>query len=333
MRRNIISIGDDVITGEVGRIFAAGEMILKDADVNKLTGAGEVNIEDSFISETKLAGEIKARNSNFGSIKIAGVFESTGICKADRMVAIGEINAEELDCKILRNFSENLSGIVMNDSNNYYNKFNFDININKFKYKNKVGYGEGNSNTVKGNSGSKYTGKIKAETFENLCDFTLDFDYNFKNILNLDILRDVKVVECNEFYNLGVLDLEGISAEIVYILPTRGTRVNQIMGCNIVIDKEFIMKDNYMKLPRSIDMKFINKAPNQEVGRILVDSIEGDNITIDYVEAKYISGDNIMIGKNCIIDKVEYRDEIKISDGALVKEVIQLNSIKLIGSN
>jgi hypothetical protein len=329
MRRNIISLGEDVITGEIGRIFAAGEMILKDADVNKLTGAGEINIEDSYVSETKLAGEITARNSSFGSIKIAGVFVSAGICKAETMVAVGEINAEELECKILRNFSENFSGVVMNDSNHNDSKFNFDININKFKYKNKVEYGHDskNNNTVKGNGGSKYSGKIKAETFENLCDFTLDFDYNFKNILNLDILRDVKVVECNEFYNLGVLDLEGISAEIVYILPTCGTRVNQIMGCNIVIDKEFIMKDNYMKLPRSIDMKLINKAPIQEVGRIKVDSIEGDNITIDYVEAKFIRGDNVIIGKNCIIDKVEYRDEIEISDSAIVKEVIQLNSI------
>lgn len=327
MRRNIISIGDDVITGEVGRIFAAGEIALKDADVNKLTGAGEVNIEDSYISETKLAGEIHAFNSNFGSIRIAGVFESTGTCKADIMVAIGEINAEELDCKILRNFSENLSGVVMNDSNS---KFSFDININKFKYKNRIEYGNGAKNTVNGNSGSKYKGKIKAETFENLCDFTLDFDYNFKNILNLDTLRDVKVVECNEFYNLGALALEGISAEIVYILPTRGTRVNQIMGCNIVIDKDFIMKENYMKLPRSIDMKNINRAPIYDVGRILVDSIEGDNITIDYVEANFISGDNVIIGRNCIIDKVEYRDDIKISDGAIVKEVIQLNSVKLI---
>jgi hypothetical protein len=53
---------------------------------------------------------------------------------------------------------------------------------------------------------------------------------------------------------------------------------------------------------------------------LTADLIEGDNVTLDVTKAKVVRGKKVIIGKDCEIDLVEYRDEIKISEGAKIKE-------------
>lgn len=50
--------------------------------------------------------------------------------------------------------------------------------------------------------------------------------------------------------------------------------------------------------------------------------IEGDDIYLEYTVAKVVRGNNITIGKGCIIDTVEYKNELKLlEDGKVEKEV------------
>ncbi|WP_300347876.1 hypothetical protein [Clostridium sp.] len=53
-------------------------------------------------------------------------------------------------------------------------------------------------------------------------------------------------------------------------------------------------------------------------------SIEGDYITLQNTNAKIVRGKNITIGKNCIIDKVEYSGELKVKEGCLIKERVKI---------
>lgn len=337
MRRNIVSVGEQVITGDVGKVYAAGEVNIKDADVVKLNGAGEVKIEYSYVEETKLAGELNAKNSSFGSVRIAGEATMNGTCKVGTLVAIGELNAEDLECKILRNFSEKFSSINSNTSakvftfkknfgfdfndynSNYQSKWDINLDLGKNKKRN-----EEKSSSIKSSGDSEYKGNISAETFENLCEFYLDFNYKFKNILSMKPLHANEVIECEQFYSFNLLDTEGINAEQIFIRPYGDTRIGQIMGSHISIKKDFQMDDKFAEIPISLDVNTILRECTIPVNQIHVDTIEGDYINVDYVNANTISGDRVVIGPKCTVKRVEYKEDVDISEEAKVEELVKL---------
>ncbi len=48
------------------------------------------------------------------------------------------------------------------------------------------------------------------------------------------------------------------------------------------------------------------------------ESIEGDDIDLEYTEADVVRGNRVVIGKGCAIDLVEYRTELKVHPGAKI---------------
>ena len=339
MRRNVVSVGNAPIRGEVGKIYAAGDVNIMEADVLKLNGAGNINITNSRINETKIGGTVIAENSSFGAVYMAGDIKCKGVCKAETMIAIGKLEAEQLECKVLRNFSEK-SIQVHSEKNRKEASFRFnsqwDFNINSGNGFHK---GEWDINWDMGKSGndmkcdarylnptggSIFKGKMKAETFENLCDFNLDFDYKFKTIISIDPIHSEGVLECDELYSFGTLDVEGVNADTIYIHPKEESKVKHIMGSEIVITEDFPMEKTFEAIPKSADISLYKKAAASPVGTMHVDSIEGDNIHLNHVQVKIVSGDNITIGDCCVIDRVEYISNIQVSPKASVKELIQL---------
>jgi len=298
MRKNIVSVGSRAISGEVGKILAAGDINIVDAHVQNLNGVGDINIVNSYVAVTKIAGDIIATKSKFGMVNVAGQFLCKDVCKVDTLIAIGELEAEDLECRILRNFSGKSVQIHIRD------------------------YKKGSKLNI--NSSSKFKGHIKAETFENLCDFCLNFDYQFKNVLSIDNLHSERVLECEEMYSFGILDMEGVNADTIYIHPFTESRLHQVMGSNIRITETFPMDESFKMIPKSADLKLYLKASVEPAGMMQIDSIEGDTIVLDHVKAKLVSGENVTIGDFCIIDRVEYKGSFQISQKASVKEMIQL---------
>ncbi len=293
MRRNILSFSGKTITGEIGKILATGDVNIANANVEKLTGAGDVNIENSYIADTKLAGDLTASGSSFGTFNLAGEAKFLGNCKGDTFIIIGRMEAESLEARILRNFS------VISNVKIYGNEINH-------------------------SKDSVYKGKIKAETFENLCDFHLNFDYDFKNILSIGTLYGEGILECEELYSFGSIKVEEINAEVVYIHPDSGSKVKQVMGSDIRITKNFLMDQTFLSLPKSADNKLYRREASNPATIMELDSIEGDDIVLDHVRAKYVSGDHVIIGDRCVIDTVEYKSDIEISSWAKVKNKIKL---------
>lgn len=333
MRKNIICVGDDIISGEVGKVYAAGSVTIKDGDVLKLSGAGEVTIEDSYIEDIKLAGEMNIKDSNIGKVRMAGLMSSTGRCNIDTLVAIGQLKAEDLECKILRNSSNKFTKVYINatDKKFSFNKeFGFDFYSNSGKKSNwEIKLNLNDKNTKKDvnqennstNQSCIYEGSIKAELFENFCDCNLDFNYHFKNIINVHILRSKEVVECEEFYNFHILDVEGVSADKVYIVPKEESRISHIMGGEITIGNKF--KAN-VDIPDSIEESSITRELKTQPSRMNITSIEGDDLNIDYVKVETISGDNVILGRHVEANRVEYKTSIVVSDGAIVNELVKV---------
>lgn len=338
MRRNILSFNNKTITGEIGKVLAAGDVNIANADVEKLTGAGDVRIESSYIANTKLAGDLIALDSSFGTLNLAGEAKFLGDCKGDILIIIGKMEAESLEARILRNFSMKnnvkIYGHKDKDVNIDFNN-NWDLNINKKEYKKenfniqfnlgskkkKIHY---NDSKINGMTDSIYKGKIKAETFENLCDFYLDFTYEFKNIISIGFLHGEGTLECEELYSFGIIDMEEINAEVICIHPDSRSIVKRVMGSDIRIMGNISMDQTFLSLPKSADNNIYIKEASKPSTVMEVDSIEGDDIVLDHVKVKYVSGDHVVIGDSCVIDHVEYKNDLKVSNKAVVNNILKI---------
>jgi cytoskeletal protein CcmA (bactofilin family) len=63
---------------------------------------------------------------------------------------------------------------------------------------------------------------------------------------------------------------------------------------------------------------------NQGLG-LKTELIEGDDIYLEYTVAKVVRGNNITIGKGCIIDTVEYKSDLKIIDDGKVENQVKIS--------
>ncbi|MEK4737104.1 MULTISPECIES: polymer-forming cytoskeletal protein [Bacillus] len=52
--------------------------------------------------------------------------------------------------------------------------------------------------------------------------------------------------------------------------------------------------------------------------------LEGDNIDIDYAHIKTVRGNNVTVGPNCEIDRIEYTGVLNVDKNASVKEIKQV---------
>lgn len=111
----------------------------------------------------------------------------------------------------------------------------------------------------------------------------------------------------------GKIDVEGLlSADEIDIKLLGRSNVNEIGGENIKIKAG---KESRLKI-----FIFNYKQKNELVCNL----IEGDNIEIENTTAKIVRGNNITIGRNCKVEKVEYSGELSIAEGSFIKEKISI---------
>jgi hypothetical protein len=284
MRKNSISMGEKYIEGCYNRVMAAGELHITNSHIKALYIAGQTDIHHSTAGKLRGAGEIKADCVNFGNIKVAGEINLHGICKGDVMVAIGGLSAEFLECRILRNGAANKKAKT--------NSRNF-----------------------------QWRGLLKAETFENF--YSMDLSschYEFKNIISSALLACDNEIVCENFYSFEGLHCQSINAENITLVLNDDISVKSIMGSNIRILKSFQQDKQFKSIPKSTGYK--NFTSN--TGIVSIQSIEGDRINIEHTRAQLVSGIDVKIGDLCVIDRVEYKNSIKISEKAVIEQVVRL---------
>jgi cytoskeletal protein CcmA (bactofilin family) len=54
--------------------------------------------------------------------------------------------------------------------------------------------------------------------------------------------------------------------------------------------------------------------------RLVADTIEGDEVTLEYTKARIVRGNNVHLGQGCEVDLVEYKGTLDQALGAMVKE-------------
>jgi len=57
----------------------------------------------------------------------------------------------------------------------------------------------------------------------------------------------------------------------------------------------------------------------------VAETVEGDDVDLEYARAKAVRGNYVRIGPGCVVDLVEYRDDFWRDDGARIKAVTKTN--------
>ncbi len=118
--------------------------------------------------------------------------------------------------------------------------------------------------------------------------------------------------------------MEGVNAENIYLYPSSESELKMVTGTNISISTVRNLDKNFKSLPKTMPKTCYSRLESLPVSIMTVTSIEGDNISIDHVKSDFVSGINVKIGDLCVIDKVEYKENIEVSQKAIVNEVIKL---------
>lgn len=131
----------------------------------------------------------------------------------------------------------------------------------------------------------------------------------------VEIKGSVKIkgdCETETFRNDGGFTIDGLlNADSIYINIGGSCRVREMGGGKIEVRRSDSAVFAFQKVFKDI----FNIKEN-----LIVDSIEGDDIYLEYTMAKVVRGNNITIGRDCTIGLVEYKDSINVSLGSLVTE-------------
>lgn len=131
----------------------------------------------------------------------------------------------------------------------------------------------------------------------------------------VDIKGSFKVggdCEAESFKSSGAFKIGGLlNADKIEIKVYGKCRAREVGGESIKVFRGSGIGFDLVKVVQSLFDKF---------GSLIAEVIEGDEVFLETTIAKVVRGNNVTIGKDSIIDLVEYRDTINIIEGAVVKE-------------
>jgi cytoskeletal protein CcmA (bactofilin family) len=128
-----------------------------------------------------------------------------------------------------------------------------------------------------------------------------------------------KNCETETFKSEGPLSIGGLlNAGQIDIGIHGRCRVSEIGGERIKV-----RRGHYAGLGNIIKALFI--PADFFKGKLVTDSIEGDEIRLEDTKAKVVRGKNVMIGDRCEIDYLEYASQCRVSGTSIVKDKKQVN--------
>ena len=282
------------------KISSMGANTHSGINVDSIKNMGDAKLYDCIADTVRVMGETYCEGCKFETISCMGeaYFEKSQIGKAKIMGEAEIRNSKFKEVTAMGNFSVKETGQI----ENFFGIFK----INRFLSTGNV----------------KLKGNFSGETLESMLDISLDGTFKYKNLIVLNSLKSSSELECEAFYSMDKIELQGINSEYIFIRPFRGSKVKSLVGSNVMICRDFSVTDEFSKIPKNYSDR-VYEDYDSEVGILEVDIIEADNIYIENVNANCIRGQNIIIGKNCNIKKVEYTNEFEASKNSIVNEKIK----------
>lgn len=123
--------------------------------------------------------------------------------------------------------------------------------------------------------------------------------------------EDIKVMgemnvkgNCNaeSYQSRGAFDIDGLlNAGTVKIILHGHSRVKEIGGDTICVKPNFTLFSSGFR-------------------QLTVDTVEGDDIDLQYTSARVVRGNRVKIGPGCEIESVEYTTDLRLDDDAKVSQ-------------
>lgn len=149
-------------------------------------------------------------------------------------------------------------------------------------------------------------------------DFTIDGTVTIQGGVKSETLalRGTTTIhgDCNaeKFECKGSFTIDGLlNAGKIDITLYGSARAREIGGENVRVRKE---TGPFANVVNAILQKF----DRQQV--LLADTIEGDEVVLEYTKARIVRGNYVRLGQGCEVDLVEYKGTLDQAPGAIVKE-------------
>lgn len=265
---------------------------------NRVLAAGELKVQNSRIRRLSCVGMTQVTKSSLGKVRCAGEFIAEEI-EFTRLNATGDLK---------------LNGICKGDT-----VISTGAITAQYLESRILCNGTGGRES-KRHRNSTWQGVFHAETFENYNGIYMDFEYRIKNIISYAELISGNDIEGEVFYSFSDLCAKAINADRIFILTQGEVKVDELVGEVITVMRKYQPEKRFKKLPKTRNYRHQNvKNTITNIG-----IIEADHVEVEYVKAERISGDDVIIGDLCMIEYVEYRHSIIISEKAIVNEVVKL---------
>ncbi|MHC0039151.1 polymer-forming cytoskeletal protein [Pseudoneobacillus sp. C159] len=206
---------------------------------------------------------------------------------------------------------------------------NSDIQCNSFSC-NGAGtvHGDVKGEHLKISGTTKITGKIQCSTIsvDGKGSFKSDLYFNKMNVSGMSSIdgnvkgEDLKVqgrisvdgnCEVENFKSEGQFSIDGLlSAETIDIYTYGECKAREIGGQTIRVKEKTNFLLDLLKAVKSV--------------KLSVDTIEGDDISLENTKAKVVRGNHVVIGENCEIELVEYKDDLKVVGNGRIHKSVQV---------
>lgn len=281
------ALGDQEISGgSFDKLKTLGTLIAQDAKFNDLSILGDATLKQCNIVKMSVTGEANIYDSTIDFVEILGELRFYGHVTCGGIRILGEIKSEDTTCRILQFGSDTW----------FHSKRRKRHTLN--------------------------VGTFQGETLQNFFPIQLNGKQQFKNIINSGQIDASAPITCNRFMNFGTCDIPEINAEMIYLYPSAHVRVDQLLGGVVIIDEQFDHEQWLKGVSMDVSVRDIQTQNGR--GKVRVQNIEADEIVVNHMECKRISGKHIVIGANARVDYVEYIDTCEIHPDAKVKEVVKL---------
>lgn len=167
--------------------------------------------------------------------------------------------------------------------------------------------------------------EVKEADIKGACDFFHDVKVEYLKVFGaVDFkktvfrAKEVTIHGAVEVFNLeadaievnGVIECkEQLNGDVINITTLKGSKINEMVGTSITVK------------PKPSRQNFFLTFTTASKKHVEVNTIEGDNIYLEYVNCEVVRGNNIEIGPNCNIKSIEYHENCKVSDKSEVKNV------------
>lgn len=314
MKENIFCLGRKSCEGEYNRVLGCGQICFNNSDINSLYFAGEININNSSINKIKSCGKINIESSKIKCAKIAGMSNLTKteavVYSSDVINSFGYCKCKDiyfsklLDCEYLE-----ADRIIQQHSKRKSNKR---INREAIKTINSI---------IDNTSNIRICGDINCDTMHIEENIIFQCDINLEKLISRGKIN-TDVLNGESLWLFNGIESNSINADNIFIHNKGDVHIDSIVGGSVIIKSKFNNEFGLSKLniKYNKDLNYLNDGKQN----VIINSIEADNIILEGVSCKYVSGNNITIGDLCVIDKVEYFDKVDISQKSVVVEVNKL---------